>query len=46
MQDLPLRVTDEGFTVVDDAGGKTIRTAIDWKDFDAYKRFLVDRLIG
>lgn len=45
MSDLPIRVTDEGYTVVHETA-KTLHVATDWKDFDAFKDLLVERLIA
>ena len=45
MEDLPIRVTDDGFTRIDPAG-KMMRVATDWKDLPAYEDFLVSRLTG
>jgi inosine-uridine nucleoside N-ribohydrolase len=45
MEDLNLRVTDEGFTVLDPAA-RTVHVAIRWKDLGAYEDFLVNRLAG
>ena len=43
MEDLNLRVTDDGFTVID-PNGKKIRTATTWKDLGAFEDLLVKRL--
>lgn len=45
MEDLGIRVTDEGYTRID-AGAKLIHVATDWQDFPAFKRFLAERLVG
>jgi len=45
METLGIRVTDDGFTVIDD-GAKEINCAVGWKDLDAFGKFLVDRLTG
>jgi inosine-uridine nucleoside N-ribohydrolase len=45
METLPIRVTDEGMTVVD-AGAKKMRVATAWKDLAAFEDFLVARLTG
>jgi inosine-uridine nucleoside N-ribohydrolase len=42
---LPIKVTDDGFTRIDQ-GGKKIDCATSWKDLAAYEDFLVDRLTG
>ena len=43
MKDLPIRVTDDGCTVVD-ATAKRLHVAVDWHDLGAFKKFLVQRL--
>ncbi len=43
MERLPIRVTDDGFTRIDE-GAKKIDCAVKWKDLDAYESWLVDRL--
>ncbi len=43
MEQLPIRVTDDGFTRIDPQG-KTMSVATAWKDLSAYENFLVDRL--
>lgn len=43
MERLAIRVTDDGFTRIDD-GAKKIDCAVKWKDLDAYESWLVDRL--
>lgn len=45
MERLGLRVTDEGATVMDPSA-KAIHTAAAWKDLDAYRDWLVNRLTG
>ena len=46
MEDLPIRVTDDGMTVIDEKHGKKMHVATAWKDLPAYEDFLVKRLIG
>ena len=46
MEDLPLRVTDDGYTVVDSRNGRIVHCATKWKDIQAFKDTLVDTLIG
>ncbi len=46
MEDLPIRVTDEGFTVIDDEHGKRMHVATGWKDLGAFEDLLVQRLIA
>jgi inosine-uridine nucleoside N-ribohydrolase len=45
MEDLGVRVTDDGHTVIDDSA-KVIHCATDWKDLLAFEDILVQRLIG
>ena len=44
-EELPLRVTDEGDTVIDEVNGKMCRVATDWKDLPGFKHFLSQRLL-
>ena len=46
MQDVPLRVTDDGFTVVDEIDGRIVHCATSWKDLAAFERRLADILLG
>lgn len=43
MEPLGLRVTDEGFTVIDDRA-KRISVATSWKSLDGYRDWIVERL--
>jgi len=43
MENLGIKVTDNGMTVIDDKA-KKIHTATAWKNLDGYRDFLVDRL--
>jgi len=43
IEELGIRVTDDGFTVIDPEA-KRIRAAVRWKDLDAFKDLLVARL--
>jgi len=45
MEKLGVRVTDDGYTVVDDKA-KLINCATEWKDLSAFHSFLVERLTG
>ena len=45
MEDVPLRVTDKGFTVIDEKARK-VRCAMTWKDLDAFRDHLTNRLTG
>jgi inosine-uridine nucleoside N-ribohydrolase len=43
MERLPILVTDDGYTAIDDKG-KTVDCATKWKDLDAFEDLLVGRL--
>jgi len=45
MEQLGIRVTDQGYTVIDD-DARPINCAMDWKDLAAFEDFLVQRLTG
>ena len=45
MEDLGIRVTDEGYTVMDESA-RMVHCATAWRDLPAFKDFLVRRLIG
>ncbi len=45
IEELGIRITDDGFTVVDPAA-KPVRAAVRWKDLDGFKDLLVARLTG
>jgi len=45
MKELGIRVTDDGYTVVDE-NAKRMRVAVEWKDLSAFEDFLVQRLTG
>ncbi len=45
MENLGIRVTDDGFTVID-SKAKSISCATAWKDLPAFREFLVKRLTG
>ncbi len=45
MEKLNLRVTDDGFTILD-PHGRPVNVATRWKDLGAYEDFLVNRLTG
>jgi inosine-uridine nucleoside N-ribohydrolase len=44
MEKLPIKVTDDGYTRIDE-NAKIINCATEWKDLGAFEDFLVDRLI-
>jgi hypothetical protein len=46
MQDIPLRVTDEGWTVVDEDNGRIVHCATSWKDLPAFEEKLVGIMLG
>lgn len=46
MEDLHLRVTDDGHTVIDPAGGRLVHCATAWRDLDAFKTRLTRILLG
>jgi inosine-uridine nucleoside N-ribohydrolase len=43
MEDLGVRVRDDGFTVID-SGAKVLHCAMAWKDLDAFEAFVAKRL--
>ena len=43
MENLPINVTDDGYTRIED-GAKKMRCATAWKDLGAFEDYLVDRL--
>ncbi|MEM2889028.1 MAG: nucleoside hydrolase [Candidatus Bathyarchaeia archaeon] len=45
MQELGIRVTDDGYTLIDDKA-RRVNCAVEWKDLSAYEDFLVERLTG
>ncbi len=45
MEKLGIRVTDDGYTVID-GKAKTVNCATKWKDLAAFEDFLVERLTG
>lgn len=45
MQDLPLRVTDDGYTVIDEDNGRNVHCATGWKDLPAFEEKLTDILL-
>ncbi|MDO9541169.1 MAG: nucleoside hydrolase [Kiritimatiellia bacterium] len=45
MERLGIKVTDQGFTVVDPKA-KKVNCALNWQNLSAYEDFLVERLIG
>ena len=44
MEKLGVRVTDDGYTVIDE-NAKVINCAMEWKDLPAFEDLLVKRLI-
>lgn len=46
LQTLPLRVTDAGYTVIDEVRGRPVNCALTWKDKARFQQGLVDTLLG
>ncbi len=46
METLPLRVTDDGYTVIDKVNGRPVNCAVAWKDQDAFELQVVNTLLG
>lgn len=46
METVPLRVTDDGMTVIDKEHGRPVHCALAWKNKDAYLDLMVERLIS
>ena len=44
MEDLPVRVTDDGYTVIDADNGRLVHCATGWKDLQAFEDTLVEIL--
>ena len=44
MEKLPIRVTDDGKTVIDEQNGHMMNVATEWKDLKAFEDLLVERL--
>ncbi len=42
---LPIRIGCDGMMLVDEANGKKVRCALEWKSKDAFKDLLVERLV-
>ncbi|MDH3266559.1 MAG: nucleoside hydrolase [Gammaproteobacteria bacterium] len=45
MRDLPLRVTDDGYTIIDEENGRNVHCATGWKDLPAFEKKLTDILL-
>ena len=45
MEEIGIKITDDGYTVVDE-NAKKIRCAMEWRDLPAFEDLLVERLIG
>ena len=41
MEDLPLRVTDDGYTVIDEESGRVVHCATGWKDMSGFEDMVV-----
>lgn len=46
MKRLPLRVTDDGYTVIDPVNGRAVNCAVSWRDLPLFKTGLVRTLPG
>lgn len=46
VETVKFKITDDGFTVRDEAGPHTARIALRWRDLDAFHSHLTDRLLG
>lgn len=46
IEELPLTVSDDGYTVIDQMAGRPVNCAVQWRDLPAYKRHLVRVLLG
>lgn len=46
LQSVPLRVTDAGYTVIDEERGRPVNCALTWKDKTLFQQGLVDTLLG
>ena len=44
MEDLPVRVTDDGYTVIDEDKGRLVHCATGWKNLQAFEDLLVEIL--
>ncbi len=44
MEELPIAVTDDGYTKIDEEHGTKMSVAAKWKDMQAFNKFLVERL--
>lgn len=45
MKDLGVRITDDGYTVVDEKA-RTVHCAVEWRSLSAFEDFIVERLTG
>jgi len=43
MEKLPIRITDDGYTIIDE-NAKTLNCATKWKDLSDFEDFLISRL--
>ena len=46
MERLPIIVTDDGYTIIDQENGRPVNCATGWKDLDAFKQQLVNTLLA
>lgn len=45
METLPLRVTDDGMTIIDDKNGHPVRVATKWRDMAHFKQRMLESLM-
>jgi len=45
VEDLGVKVTDDGYTIIDE-NAKTIRCAVEWKNLPAFEDLIIERLTG
>ena len=46
MKALPLTITDDGYTIIDEQSGRMVDCAIGWKNLEAFKNLLVKTLLA
>lgn len=46
IETLPIRVDENGFTLIDESSGKRMRVATEWKDMGAFEDLLAERISG
>ena len=45
MEDVGIRVTDDGYTIID-REARTVHCAVEWRDLSAFEDLIVERLTG